>query len=201
MDALEQPFVLCVHVGTWVEKREHVWSIASVYTGLCPCFLFIFLLVSGQLCFMSVPTLRLCIFHAHKTSWMCTAHKLALSVHSTVIQHFDMVCFYHTIAVKLTSWLSLTRQFSTIFCGVGLGACVSCILEECQFLGVFVFEAGKPVAGICVSGLLTLLPWGWWMSLLVNNLMQGENLGLKISVLNCFLRAVQCCLARSGSCL
>lgn len=72
-------------------------------------FFLFFLLASGQLCFMSVPTLRLCIFHAHKTSWMCTAHKLALSVHSTVIQHVDMVCFHHTIAVKLTSWLSLTR--------------------------------------------------------------------------------------------
>lgn len=42
MDALEQPFVLCVRVGTRVEKRDHAWSIASVYTGLCPCFLFLF---------------------------------------------------------------------------------------------------------------------------------------------------------------
>lgn len=39
---------------------------------------------------------------------------------------------------------------------------------------------------------------GEWICRFIN-LMQGEHLGLKISGLNCFLRAVQCCLARSGS--
>lgn len=183
MDALEQPFVLCVHVGTWVEKRDHAWSIASVYTGLCPCFLFLFsfLLVSGQPCFMSVPTLRLCIFHAHKTSWMCTAHKLALSVHSAVIQHLNMVCFHHTKAVKLTSWLSLTRPVQHHFLW-----CWSWCMRVMYSWGMpvprsFRFWSRKTNRWHLFLDYLHCYPevdeWVCWFI----NLMQGKHLGMKIS--------------------
>lgn len=201
MDALEQPFVLCVHVGTWVEKRDHAWSIASVYTGLCPCFLFLFsfLLVSGQPCFMSVPTLRLCIFHAHKTSWMCTAHKLALSVHSAVIQHLNMVCFHHTKAVKLTSWLSLTRPVQHHFLW-----CWSWCMRV-------MYSWGMPVPRSFRFWSRKTNRWHlcFWTTYIATLRLMNEFAGLLIwckasiwawkSVLNCFLRAVQCWLARSGS--
>lgn len=194
MDALEHPFVLCVRVGTWVERRDHAWSIASVYTGLCPCFfcLFVCLLVSGQPCFTSVPTLRLCICHAQKTSWMCTAHKLSLSVHSAVIQNVHMVCFHHTKAVKLTSWLSLTRpvQHHFLWCwpwwmrvmySWGMPVPRSFLRLENQLL-----------ASMCLGYLLCYPEVGEWFCQFIG--LKASICAWKISVLNCCLRAVQCCL-------